>query len=393
MPRLQVLVFGGFQVRIDPGSAVPLASRKGQALLAYLALRRGQPQTRDKLAALLWGETPEDQARNSLRQTLFTLRRALGEVPDWLVAEGETLAVNPQVVWVDALAFEEAAQAGTPEQLARAAALYTGDLLEGVNLREMAFEDWLVVERERYRELAYDVLTRLLKHQASTGETEAAILTAGRLLGLDPLQEAVHRMLMRLYVRQGRRGAAQRQYQLCADLVRRELGGEVEPETRRLYEELVQRSSVEEAGSEQPWFEDLVPQRGERRPAVLVVEDDRVTRTILERFLTDAGYDVAVADNGADALLQIGARRFDVIVSDISMPTLDGLQLLEVLRERRIPTPAIFITAVAGSEVEIRGLQLGAADFLRKPIQKDVLLARIKNVLRRAGRLGPTPQA
>jgi DNA-binding SARP family transcriptional activator/CheY-like chemotaxis protein len=393
MSQIEVLVFGGFQVRVAPGSAVTLASRKGQALLAYLALRRGQPQTRDKLATLLWGETAEDQARNSLRQTLFTLRRALGAAPEWLVAEGETLAVDPQVVWVDAIAFEEAAQSGTPEGLSRAAALYTGDLLDGLNLREMAFEDWLVVERERYRELAYDVLTRLLKHQADTGDTEAAILTAGRLLGLDPLQEAVHRMLIRLYVRQGRRGAAQRQYQLCADIVRRELGGELEPETRRLYEQLVQRPAVEGALEEQPWFEDLRPARGERRPAVLVVEDDRVTRTILERFLADAGYEVAVADNGADALLQIGARRFDVIVSDISMPTLDGLQLLEVLRERRVPTPAIFITAVAGSEVEVRGLQLGAADFLRKPIQKDVLLARIKNVLRRTGRLGSAGEA
>lgn len=389
MAELQLLVFGGFQARLDSGIPVALVARKGQALLAYLALRRGQPQTRDKLAALLWGDTPEEQARNSLRQTLFTLRRALAEVPDWLVAEGETLAINPRAVWVDALAFEEAVEAATPEALARAAALYTGDLLDGLNLREMAFEDWLVVERERYRELAYDVLTRLLKHQADTGETEAAILTAGRLLALDPLQEAVHRMLIRLYVRQGRRGAAQRQYQLCSEIIRRELGGEVEPETRRLYEELVQRPASERPAPDLPWFEDVRPTRSERRPAVLVVEDDRVTRAILERFLTDAGYEVAVAENGADALLQIGARRFDVIVSDISMPTLDGLQLLEVLRQRSVATPAIFITAVAGSDVEVKGLQLGAADFLRKPIQRDVLVARVKNVLRRAGRFEP----
>lgn len=387
MSALRLHLFGGFQARLPSGSAVSLASRKGQALLAYLALRRGHPQTRDKLAALLWGDTPDDQARNSLRQTLFTLRRAFDQVADWLVAEGETLAVNPRVVWVDAVAFEAAAQAGTPETLAEAAALYTGDLLDGLNLREMAFEDWLVVERERYRELAYDVLTRLLKHQAETGETESAIFTAGRLLALDPLQEAVHRMLMRLFVRQGRRGAAQRQYQLCVDLIRRELGGDIEPETRRLYEELVQRPTADAAATEQPWFEDVRPARGERRPAVLVVEDDRVTRAILEHFLAEAGYDVAVADNGADALLQIGARRFDVIVSDISMPTLDGLQLMEVLRQRNVSTPAIFITAVGGSDVEVRGLQLGAADFLRKPIQKDVLLARVRNVLRRSSRI------
>ena len=75
-------------------------------------------------------------------------------------------------------------------------------------MNEPLFEEWLVTERERLREVALDGLTRLLAHHARSAGPERAIQTAVRLLGLDPLQEAVHRTLMRLYARQGRRGAA-----------------------------------------------------------------------------------------------------------------------------------------------------------------------------------------
>jgi hypothetical protein len=98
-----------------------------------------------------------------------------------------------------------------------------------------------VAERERLRELALEALARLLAHQTKTGGTERAIQTAVRLLALDPLQEAVHRTLMRLYTRQGRRGSALKQYQVCVGVLQRELGAEPEAETRGLYQELVRR--------------------------------------------------------------------------------------------------------------------------------------------------------
>ena len=98
-----------------------------------------------------------------------------------------------------------------------------------------------MAERERLREMALEVLARLLAHQTKTAATEGAIQTAVRLLGLDPLQEPVHRALMRLYARQGRRGAALKQYQVCVAALQRELGAEPEAETRRLYQELLRR--------------------------------------------------------------------------------------------------------------------------------------------------------
>ena len=96
-------------------------------------------------------------------------------------------------------------------------------------------------ERARLRELAIDVLVRLLSQQRDAGRAADAIQTAVRLLGLDPTQETAHRLLMRLYVQQGRRGAALRQYQTCVAVVRRELGAAPEPETRALYLELLQQ--------------------------------------------------------------------------------------------------------------------------------------------------------
>lgn len=365
-----------------------VAARKGQALLAYLALRRGQTQPRNKLATLLWGDASERQARNSLRQTLFSIRRALADVPGSLRSDGDVLMLNPDVVWVDALAFEEAAHDGTPAGLKHAAALYTGDLLESVNLREPGFEEWLVVERERYRELAFGVLTRLLKSQAEHGDIESAIQVAGRLLALDPLQEPVHRALIRLYVQQGRRGAAQRQCQICAEIVRRELGVDVEPETKRLFQEIV-HDQPKRGGRQGFWPGTLRESRDPGRPSVLVVEDERALRRVLQRFLQGAGYEVVMAENGADALLQLGRRRFDVVLSDVSMPTLDGLQLLDVMRQKKIGTPTILMTTMPDSDLAARGLELGAADCLGKPVHKDVLLARVRRILRRTGRSVP----
>ena len=99
-----------------------------------------------------------------------------------------------------------------------------------------------MAERERLRELALDALARLLAHQQRADvPAEAALQTALRLIAFDPLQEVVHRTLMRLYVRLGRRAAALRQYQLCVSALQRELGVEPEADTRQLYQEILRR--------------------------------------------------------------------------------------------------------------------------------------------------------
>ena len=240
--RLTVTLLGGFALTLGSGGARVLPTRKAEALLAYLAVEPGRRHSRDMLATLLWGDREEAQARKSLRQAIYSLRKTLPDVAEALfVMHGGGIALNPEAIDADVPRFERLVREGTPETLERAAALYCGDLLHGFVLEEPGFEDWLVAERERLRELAIEGRAKLLAHQARTGETERAIQTAAQLLALDPLQEAVHRTLMRLYARQGRRATALRQYQMCVDLLRRELRIEPEAETKQLYQELLQQ--------------------------------------------------------------------------------------------------------------------------------------------------------
>ena len=241
MARLTLVLLGGFQGRLGGAAPLTLPTRKTKALLAFLALPPGRSHSRAKLASLLWGDLPEPQARRGLRQSLFTLRKAMSVEPSALLIEGETVALNPHSVDVDVAEFERRVADGTPDALDRAAALYRGELLEGLALREALFEEWLLAERERLRELALEALAKLLRHQRTAGAPEAALRTALRLLALDPLQEPAHRAVMSLYVELGRRASALRQYQICIGVLQRDLGVEPETTTKQLYQEILRQ--------------------------------------------------------------------------------------------------------------------------------------------------------
>jgi tetratricopeptide (TPR) repeat protein len=156
--------------------------------------------------------------------------------------QGDTVALNPAEIEIDVVQFERLARRGTPEALDAAVALYHGPLLDGFRITAPAFEAWLDAERARLHDLVVDALRRVLARHVKAGRVEPATHAAARLVALDPLQEDVHRTLMRLYARQGRRAAALRQYQACVAVQQKELGVEPEPETKRLYLEILQRT-------------------------------------------------------------------------------------------------------------------------------------------------------
>src|SRR5688572_23472375 len=133
MTQLNLTLFGGFQARLSTGNPISLPTKKAQALLAYLALHPGQAHPRDKLATLLWGETGEEQARHSLRQTLVGLRKALANGVSNFVLDGDELSLDPSSAEVDVLTFKRLIAEGSPESLTKAADLYRGDLLEGLH--------------------------------------------------------------------------------------------------------------------------------------------------------------------------------------------------------------------------------------------------------------------
>ena len=158
------------------------------------------------------------------------------------------MALDCGALDVDVLAFERLVRRGALQDLQQAAEIYRGDLLEGLAVTTPTFEEWLRAERERLRELALEALARLLAHQTKA-EEPLALETARRLLALDPLQEAVHRTLIRMYARQGRRDAALRQYQSCVETLRRELSIEPEAETRKLYQEVLRGRATPSEGA------------------------------------------------------------------------------------------------------------------------------------------------
>lgn len=376
MSHVSLTLLGGFDARLSSGVSMRLPTRKGQALLAYLALRAGTMHSREKLASLLWGETGEEQARHSLRQTLVGIRKAIGEGSDaTLISHGDAVGLEATVE-IDVPVFEKLVAEASPKSLERAADLYQGDFLEGFSLREEAFDEWMIRERQRLWELAVEALSRLLRHQTHTRAYEAAVQTALRLLALDGSQEAVHRTLMRLYQLLGRREAALRQYQTCVHTLRQELGVAPDAETEVLHRRILDSVNIAELEDE---TRDGLP--GES--SILVVEDDAVTRALLHDYLRADGYHVTVATDGTEALLLLGRGRFDAVLSDIHMPNLDGLKLLETMGEQKITAPAIFLTALSDDELEVRGFELGAADYIRKPVRRDILLLRVRNAIRR----------
>ncbi len=149
-----------------------------------------------------------------------------------------------------------------------------------------------------------------------------------------------------------------------------------------LLEETDLRKRPHEQGAPATPFEE------EKRPRILLVEDDEDTQKLITRFLENASYDVIPAMDGIDALMRLGQKDFDLILSDITMPNLDGFKLMEMVHQKGIDAPIILLTGSTNEQDEMHGFELGAVDYLRKPIRKEQLLPRVRNALKRGPRKG-----
>jgi DNA-binding response OmpR family regulator len=116
---------------------------------------------------------------------------------------------------------------------------------------------------------------------------------------------------------------------------------------------------------------------------VLIVEDERKLAQVLSSALEAERYDVVVAATGEDGFSRANAEPFDLVVLDLMLPGRSGLEILQTLRQRRIETPVLILTARDGVDDRVLGLDLGADDYLVKPFALPELLARIRALLRR----------
>lgn len=118
---------------------------------------------------------------------------------------------------------------------------------------------------------------------------------------------------------------------------------------------------------------------------LLIVEDEVKTGDYICQGLTEAGFVADLARNGLDGHHLASTQSYDLILLDVMLPDVDGWKIVRSLREAGNPTPVLFLTAKGSVEDRVKGLELGADDYLVKPFSFSELLARVRSLLRRAG--------
>ena len=229
--EIRIQTLGGLRVFRDGVELTRLAEQPTRAaLLVYLALERDV--TRDVAQGVLWSRLPPDRARHALNQTLYLLRKELGE--DWIVAEGERLRVTEDL-FADALAFEKAVKAGPPGE---ALSAYQGDFLQGWYLRDTPeFEHWTDRVRLRLSRLHRETRRSVLSELIQADRADEALAVAQEWVRRDPLADQAHHALIELLARSGRRKGALEHFEAYEKALAAE---ELTPpaETRALVERL-----------------------------------------------------------------------------------------------------------------------------------------------------------
>lgn len=247
---LHVFLFGRMSIKTATGSPVRISSRKGRALIAYVAMAPDLQVGREELAHLLWGDRTDGQARQSLRQCIIRLRRELGPSASLLVSTTEHVAIDRDGLWVDAVEFQSCAASQDTSDIERALRLYRDAFLRSFDVKSDPFTCWADAERERMQRLATQLMEAGIEEFDAAGEGRKAIALAEHLTMLDPLREDWQRSLLRLYARYNCREVALQHAECFRAQLKDELGVAPEAATKNLIESIF-RNEFEPAGSKQ----------------------------------------------------------------------------------------------------------------------------------------------
>jgi two-component SAPR family response regulator len=392
-PKYRLALLGRFELSQTDGP-IELPNKKLAALLAYLACTAPEPQSREKLATLLWGSHFNTQAQQNLRQALYRLRRALDE--DALVGSGDEVWLAPGVFDCDVAQFEASIREGNQVSLAHGIDLYKGRLLADVNIAEEAWAEWVAGERQRLEGLALDALVRFGEIELSAGHPDKAIEMAHRALAINDLREDAHRLIVQALAVAGRKAEALKHYQNLVSLLKRELNTEPDAATKSLVAELDSTqppsgspavSIAEAAQSDRSSIAVLPgPESGsvEGRMKALIVDDHALIREALHTVLKQLKRETVVfeASNSRHAM-QIVEQHPDLnlILLDINLPDRDGFSVLGELRERHATIAIIILSASDEPDKVKRAFSLGALGFIPKTTERDVMLNAIQLVL------------
>jgi DNA-binding SARP family transcriptional activator/tetratricopeptide (TPR) repeat protein len=236
---VRVTLFGGCSVSARGRSEIRISSRKGRAFIAYLTLAPRMQAGREQLASLLWGDSPDALARQSLRQRLIALRKDLGPLSEALASDSESVALRGDLVSADAVEFQECVASDDAARIDRALALYRGPFLHNFNVEAESFAAWVTGERDRFERMATRAMEIRAAYLDTAGDGRQAIGVAESLVARDPLREDWQRSLLQLYARHNCREVALQHAQKFAAHLKAELGVDPEPATRALIERIL----------------------------------------------------------------------------------------------------------------------------------------------------------
>jgi DNA-binding SARP family transcriptional activator/class 3 adenylate cyclase/tetratricopeptide (TPR) repeat protein len=226
-----------------PNQALAVNAPRHRALLGYLALHP-EGVGRDQVAELLWGDSPDRQARQSLRQAILSIRKHLKPSnTDLLEAERDFLRLGPSSVRVDVQEFLHHANSNSPFSLSLATDLYKGELFGSFVLGLETFDSWLESARARLRLKAAELFEHQISYLNSEGHYAEALVAAERLVGLDTANEASQRLLIRQIAAHRGRNAAIEHASIFAEHVKSHYGAKLEAETLQLIGSLRKPSS------------------------------------------------------------------------------------------------------------------------------------------------------
>jgi len=291
MAIVEVALLGGFDIRVADNAVCDLPGQKEWALLTLLAARPNATHSRERLSSLLWSDRGDSQARDSLKHALAKLRHCLKQADTMpIVADRQSVRLDLSALRVDLVDFERLLKDGAVEAVEQALKLYRGDLLEGIAVRDPAFDEWLLVERQRLRNLAEDAAADLLSQSLAEGAQERAATAARRLLELDPLREPACRALMQIYVERGEAAQALKLYEVLCDRLQRELGVAPESETVQLCEAIRQgrhtvSSPLAKAGPAEPRAPQGLPLPD--KPSIAVLPFENLSGDAGEEYFSD----------------------------------------------------------------------------------------------------------
>ena len=233
---MRIRLFGETGLTPIAGEPIRFATRKSMLLLAALVLSGPRGGRRDVLSGVLWPDREYAQARASLRQALVDLRRALsanGADSIQIEANAQLIVLTAPLAEIDVWSFDQLLEKHDAASLAAAAELHQADLLAGISLPNQ-LDDRFTVHRRTYRRKAMQLVERLSLLAETPEQLSACEKLAERLLACDPVSEEAHRALIWVYQRQNRVNAAARQFALCKEVLRRELGVAPEHQTSAL---------------------------------------------------------------------------------------------------------------------------------------------------------------